>query len=180
MKKLLVILVLGLLWCDPGYAEDINFNLKLSCTTIETKRVVGEKTYPMDTASNKKPEIYYQKKIKKNNKIESWWLSRDGSSLLMIAFDFYMQKLSNSKPTSADRLSALEKIEFPRQIILEEEFKQPGQTMFYDTVEGMGYEHYYLSKDNSELIFIFTVSDPEFLKEQNIVVQSIHEKKSCK
>ena len=48
MKKAILILLVGLLWCNVGFADDINFNLKLSCTLIEKKNIEGKKTWPMD------------------------------------------------------------------------------------------------------------------------------------
>ena len=173
MKKLSLYVFLVLMFCNVGVAEDVNFNLKLSCTIIEEKRIYGKKHYEWRKASNQKPEIYSLEKIIKNNKIKTWWLHPEGKPPLM-AFDWFKQLISDD-----DKLAEIDIIELRIQKQLEKEFKQPDQTMFFDTVEGVGYEHAYLSKDNSELMFIIVISDPEFLKENNIKSRTIFLKQKC-
>ena len=60
------------MFCNVGYAEDVNFVLELSCTTIEEKFIVKKKHGQWTKASNQKPEIYSLEKIIKNNKIKTY------------------------------------------------------------------------------------------------------------
>ena len=41
--------------------------------------------------------------------------------------------------------------------------------MFFYKTENLGYSHAYLSNDNSELLVIEVLTDPEFLKSINVV-----------
>ena len=52
---------------------------------------------------------------------------------------------------------------------LEKKYKQLDGTMFFYKTENLGYSHAYLSNDNSELLVIEVMTDPEFLKSINVV-----------
>ena len=164
MKKLLAILVLSLLWCNTSFA-DLSFDLKLSCTLIEMKKILANKTYPIDIGSNEKPVIFLNQKIIKNNKIKSWWLKTPDEFPHpdMIAVDWNRQKASERELTSDEKLILEGYNEF------EKKYKQPGGTMFFYKTENLGYSHAYLSNDNSELLAIEVLTDPEFLKSINVV-----------
>ena len=53
--------------------------------------------------------------------------------------------------------------------------------MFFDHMEGVGYEHAYLNSKNSELLRITVVTDLEFLKSMNVMEKeaTFFEKISC-
>jgi hypothetical protein len=165
MKKLSLYVFLALIFCNVGFADEVSFDLKLSCTLIEMKKILAKKTYPIDIVSNQKPVIFRNKKIIKNNKIKSWWLKAPGESPHpdMIAVDWNRQKASERELTSDEKLILEGYNEF------EKKYKQPGGTMFFYKTENLGYSHAYLSNDNSELLAIEVLTDPEFLKSINVV-----------
>jgi len=165
MKKLSLYVFLVLMWCNVGVADDVHFNLKLSCTLIEWKKdIEGYETGQWKKTPNKKPVIFRHKKIIKNNKIESWWLKTPDVALStdMIAVDWTRQTASET--ASERELTSDEKSILEGYNEFEKKYKQPGGTMFFNQIENFGYFHAYLSKDNSEILGIDVINDPEYLK----------------